>query len=65
MSSIAMKNASGKAAGKTELDDAVFGIEPNTAVMHQVVTAQLAAKRSLSVLLLADTCVGLTTIALL
>jgi large subunit ribosomal protein L4 len=46
MSSIAMKNASGKAAGKTELDDAVFGIEPNTSVMHQVVTAQLAAKRS-------------------
>ena len=29
-----------------ELDDAVFGIEPNVAVMHQVVTAQLAARRA-------------------
>jgi large subunit ribosomal protein L4 len=28
------------------LDPAVFGIEPNVAVMHQVVTAQLAAARS-------------------
>src|SRR5690242_525634 len=29
-----------------ELDPATFGIEPNVAVMHQVVTAQLAAKRA-------------------
>ena len=29
-----------------DLDDEIFGIEPNVAVMHQVVTAQLAAKRS-------------------
>ena len=29
-----------------DLDDAMFGIEPNIAVMHQVVTAQLAARRS-------------------
>ena len=28
------------------LDPAVFGIEPNVAVMHQVVTAQLAARRA-------------------
>jgi large subunit ribosomal protein L4 len=28
------------------LDPEVFGIEPNTAVMHQVVTAQLAARRA-------------------
>jgi large subunit ribosomal protein L4 len=28
------------------LDPAVFGIEPNVAVMHQVVTAQLAAARA-------------------
>ena len=28
------------------LDEAIFGIEPNVAVMHQVVTAQLAAARS-------------------
>ncbi|MFN0088942.1 MAG: 50S ribosomal protein L4 [Acidimicrobiales bacterium] len=28
------------------LDPAIFGIEPHTAVMHQVVTAQLAARRA-------------------
>ena len=32
------------AAGTVELDDAIFGIEPNVPVMHQVVTAQLAAR---------------------
>ena len=36
----------GGTAGTVTLDDAVFGIEPNMAVLHQVVTAQLAAKRS-------------------
>jgi large subunit ribosomal protein L4 len=36
----------GKKAGSVELDDAVFGLEPNTAVMAQVVTAQLAARRA-------------------
>ena len=36
----------GKKAGSVELDDAVFGIEPNVPVMHQVVTAQLAARRA-------------------
>jgi large subunit ribosomal protein L4 len=40
------KSASGTKAGTVELDDAVFGIEPNIPVMHQVVTAQLAAARS-------------------
>jgi large subunit ribosomal protein L4 len=35
----------GKAAGTVELDDELFGIEPNVPVMHQVVTAQLAAAR--------------------
>jgi large subunit ribosomal protein L4 len=29
-----------------DLDPAIFGIEPNTAVMHQVVTAQLANRRA-------------------
>lgn len=29
-----------------ELDPAIFGIEPNVPVMHQVVNAQLAAKRA-------------------
>lgn len=38
--------ADGTAAGEVELSSDVFGIEPNTAVMHQVVTAQLAAARA-------------------
>jgi large subunit ribosomal protein L4 len=41
-----MKKADGTDASSVELPDALFGIEPNTAVMHQVVTAQLAGKRS-------------------
>lgn len=36
----------GKKAGSVELDEAVFGLEPNVAVMAQVVTAQLAARRA-------------------
>src|SRR5690242_8488849 len=36
----------GKKSGTVDLDKAVFGIQPNIPVMHQVVTAQLAAKRS-------------------
>ncbi len=40
------KDAAGKPAGSVELDEAMFGIEPNLSVLHQVVTAQLAAKRS-------------------
>ncbi len=32
-------------AVKADLDEAIFGIEPNQAVLHQVVTAQLAARR--------------------
>jgi large subunit ribosomal protein L4 len=39
-------NAGGESAAEVELDDAIFGIEPNVAVMHQVVTAQLAAARA-------------------
>lgn len=31
---------------KADLDEAIFGIVPNQAVLHQVVTAQLAARRS-------------------
>ncbi len=46
MASITMKTASGGDAGTVELPDHIFGIEPNVAVMHQVVTAQLAAKRA-------------------
>ena len=35
-----------EAARDVDLPEAIFGIEPNVAVMHQVVTAQLAAKRA-------------------
>lgn len=38
--------ADGTASGEIKLDSDVFGIEPNMAVLHQVVTAQLAAARS-------------------
>jgi large subunit ribosomal protein L4 len=46
MAQITLKNAAGKDAGTVDLDDATFGIQPNVPVMHQVVTAQLAARRA-------------------
>ena len=46
MSTIDTKTATGDTGASVELPDEIFGIEPNTAVMHQVVTAQLAAKRA-------------------
>jgi large subunit ribosomal protein L4 len=46
MSSLTMKTADGKTGKKIDLPDAIFGIEPNVAVMHQVVVAQLAARRA-------------------
>ena len=46
MTSISLKTTSGKDAGALTLDAEVFGIQPNVPVMHQVVTAQLAARRS-------------------
>ena len=46
MPSVDVVDASGAKQRSVELDDAVFGIEPNPAVMHQVVTAQLAARRA-------------------
>ena len=46
MSSISLKTVAGKDAGAVELDVDTFGIQPNVPVMHQVVTAQLAARRS-------------------
>jgi large subunit ribosomal protein L4 len=45
MAKLDTKDAVGKKAGTVDLDDAMFGIEPNMPVMHQVVTAQLAARR--------------------
>jgi len=39
-------DGAGNAAGEVELDRVFFGATPNVALMHQVVTAQLAAARS-------------------
>ena len=46
MAAITLKSRDGKDAGPLELDSAVFGVQPNVPVMHQVVTAQLAARRA-------------------
>jgi large subunit ribosomal protein L4 len=46
MASITVKTAAGKAAGDIQLADDMFGIQPNVPVLHQVVTAQLAARRA-------------------
>ena len=46
MAKVDVRSQTGDKAGSVDLDDALFGIEPNVAVMHQVVTAQLAARRS-------------------
>ncbi|HLK45380.1 MAG TPA: 50S ribosomal protein L4 [Acidimicrobiales bacterium] len=40
------RDASGTVLSTVELEPTIFGIEPNLAVLHQVVTAQLGAKRS-------------------
>jgi large subunit ribosomal protein L4 len=46
MPSVDIFTKDGGTAGSIELDEAIFGIQPNVPVMHQVVTAQLAAARS-------------------
>jgi large subunit ribosomal protein L4 len=46
VTAIDLRTKDGATSGTVELDDAIFGITPNVAVMHQVVTAQLAAARS-------------------
>ncbi|MCH4239396.1 MAG: 50S ribosomal protein L4 [Oscillospiraceae bacterium] len=45
MPTIAVKDMTGKEVGKIDLSDAVFGIEPNVNVMHDVVKNQLANRR--------------------
>ena len=46
MASLTVKTKAGAAAGTVDVADALFGIEPNAAVLHQVITAQLAARRA-------------------
>jgi large subunit ribosomal protein L4 len=41
-----VKSAAGASKGSVDAPDELFGVEPNVAVMHQVVTAQLAAARA-------------------
>ena len=40
------RSADGTDLGQVDLEPSIFGIEPNLAVLHQVVTAQLAAARA-------------------
>jgi large subunit ribosomal protein L4 len=47
MTQITLKKTTGKSAGKkVELDERIFGVQPNVPLMHQVVTAQLARRRA-------------------
>ena len=45
MPSISVVDMEGKKVGTVDLSDSIFGIEPNMAVMHQVVLSYLAAQR--------------------
>ena len=45
MPTVDLRTPTGATNGTVELDDRLFGVEPNVPVMHQVVTAQLAAAR--------------------
>ena len=46
MASVDIRNASGASVGTADLADDIFGVTPNVALMHQVVTAQLAGIRA-------------------
>ncbi|HEV3131596.1 MAG TPA: 50S ribosomal protein L4 [Acidimicrobiales bacterium] len=43
---VTRRSSDGADLGEVALEPSIFGIEPNLAVLHQVVTAQLAAARS-------------------
>lgn len=45
MPKVALYNISGQQVGEVELNDSVFGIEPNEPVLHDTVTMQLANQR--------------------
>ncbi len=46
MPKLQVYDMNGASAGEIELSDAVFGIEPNEAVLHQFIKMQLANKRT-------------------
>ncbi|MBQ7134302.1 MAG: 50S ribosomal protein L4 [Ruminococcus sp.] len=45
MPNVAVLDMAGKKVGTVDLSDAIFGIEPNAAVMHQLVVSYLANQR--------------------
>ncbi|MCC7522646.1 50S ribosomal protein L4 [Candidatus Uhrbacteria bacterium] len=45
MPKISLYNTTGKAVGEMELSDAIFGVKPNPALVHEAVIAQRANKR--------------------
>ena len=46
MADLSVRTVTGGTAGSVTLADSIFGVQPNVPVMHQVVTAQLAAARA-------------------
>src|SRR5580658_5129454 len=44
--SVQRKSIAGAVLGTVKLEPSIFGVTPNMAVLHQVIKAQLAAKRS-------------------
>jgi len=46
MAELTTRKADGGEGGSITVDDATFGVKPNIPLMHQVVTAQLAAARA-------------------
>jgi large subunit ribosomal protein L4 len=46
MASVDVRRIDGSVSGSVELNESFFGVQPNVPVMHQVVTAQLAAARA-------------------
>lgn len=46
MATLKLTSTAGKSSGSVEVDDALFAVQPNIPLMHQVVTAQLAARRA-------------------
>ena len=45
MPKVTLYNTAGTAAGEIELNDSVFGVEYNEAVIHQAVVRQMANER--------------------
>jgi large subunit ribosomal protein L4 len=43
---VTRRDVTGKELGTVTLEPTIFGLEPNVPVLHQVITAQLAAKRA-------------------